>query len=124
MKEKDKKKKTFGDLKIGDSIYLLSGLEVKELKITKVSSFKGGGSQSVTLNIDGKVNGYDYVYVGKHFSSSYSSTVFTEKKDAWEKLIENSQARYKELTDEIDKRITEFDKLEKFLDNVKGKTLW
>ena len=122
--EKDKKKKTFGDLKIGDSIYLLSGLEVKELKITKVSCFKGGGSQSVTLYTDGKVNGYNYVYVGKHFSSSYSSTVFTEKKDAWERLIGDSRARCKELTDEIDKRIAEFDKLEKFLDNVKGKTLW
>ena len=122
--EKEKKKKTFGDLKIGDSIYLLSGLGVKELRITKVSSFKGGGNQSVTLDIDGKVYGYDYVYVGKHFSSSYSSTVFAEKKDAWERLIGESQARYKELIDEIDERITEFDKLEKFLDNVKGKTLW
>jgi hypothetical protein len=50
--------------------------------------------------------------------------VFTEKKDAWEKLIGDSQARYKELANEIDERITEFEKLEKFLDNVKGKTLW
>lgn len=121
---KENKKKTFGDLRIGDSIYLLSGLGVKELRITKVSSFKGGGCQSVTLNIDGKVNGYNYVYVGKHFSSSYNSTVFVEKKDAWERLIGDSQARYKELMDEIDEKITEFDKLEKFLDYVKGKTLW
>ena len=40
------------------------------------------------------------------------------------KLIGDSQARYKKLADEIDERITEFDKLDKFLDNVKGKTLW
>ena len=111
-------------MKIGDSIYLLSGLGVKKLRITKVSSFKGAGNQSVTLNIDGKVNGYDFVYVGRHFSSSYNSTVFVEKKDAWERLIGDSQARYKELANEIDERITEFEKLEKFLSDVKGKKLW
>lgn len=123
MKEK---KKRFGELKVGDYVYRIIGLWVYDLKVVKIKSFSK--SQSMYIYYDPiKVDkGYDIdnIYVGKNFSSSYSSTVFTEKKDAWERLIGDSQARYKELTNEIDERITEFDKLEKFLDNVKGKMLW
>lgn len=42
----------------------------------------------------------------------------------WKKLITTSQARYKELTEQINDAIMEFDKLEEFLDGIKGKVLW
>ena len=117
------KKKRFGELKVGDYVYRIIGLWVFDLKIVKIIS--NPREQSVSLYYE-PIEGYneDKLNVGKHFSSSYNSTVFVEKKDAWERLIGDSQARYKELANEIDERITEFDKLEKFLDNVKGKTLW
>jgi hypothetical protein len=117
------KKKRFGELKVGDYIYRIIGLWVYDLKIVKIMS--NPREQSVSLYYD-PIKGYneDKLNVGKHFSSSYNSTVFVEKKDAWERLIGDSQARYKELANEIDERITEFDQLEKFLDNVKGKKLW
>ncbi len=120
MKEK---KKRFGELKVGDYIYRIIGLWVYDLKIVKIKANPKDQSISLYYNPINDICG-DWLYVGRHFSSSYNSTVFTEKKDAWERLIGDSQARYKELTDEIDEKITEFDKLEKFLDNVKGKTLW
>ena len=50
--EKEKKKRTFGDLKTGNSIYLLNGLEVKELKITRISS-TSLYENSVCLETDG-----------------------------------------------------------------------
>ena len=117
------KKKRFGELKVGDYVYRIIVLWVYDLRIVMIKS--DPREQSVSLYYD-PIEGFieDRLYVGKYFSSSYSSTVFTEKKDAWERLIGDSQARYKELENEIDERITEFDKLEKFLSDVKGKTLW
>ena len=122
MNEKEKKTR-FKDLKVGDYVYMIIGLWVYDLKVIKIKDYSK--SQSMYIYYD-PIKGYeiDHIYVGKNFSSSYSSTVFTEKKDAWEKLIGDSQARYKELANEIDERITEFDKLEKFLSDVKGKKLW
>lgn len=125
MKEK-KEKIRFGDLKVGDYVYRIIGLWVYDLKIIKIEANPKSQSMFIYFNSIKGDEGYDIdnIYVGKNFSSSYSSTVFTEKRDAWEKLIGDSQARYKELVDEINEMITEFDKLEKFLDNVKNKTLW
>lgn len=122
MKEKEKKTR-FGDLKVGDYVYRIIGLWVYDLKIVKIKA--NPKDHSILLYYD-PINEIreDWLCVGRHFSSSYNSTVFVEKKYAWERLIVDSQVRYKELANEIDKRITEFDKLEKFLDNVKGKTLW
>lgn len=122
MKEKERKTR-FGDLKVGDYVYKIIGLWVYDLNIVKIKSDPNSQSMYIYYDPIEEVNG-DWLYVGKYFSSSYNFTVFTEKKDAWERLIEDSQARYKELEDEIDEKIIEFDKLEKFLDDVKGKTLW
>lgn len=117
------KKKRFGDLKVGDYVYRIIGLWVYDLKVVKIKAVPK--SQSMYIYYDPiKGDKINNIYVGKNFSSSNSSTVFTEKRNAWERLIRNSQSRYKELANEIDERITEFDKLEKFLDNVKDKTLW
>lgn len=123
MKEK---KTRFEDLKVGDYVYRIIGLWVYDLKIVKIKVDLNSQSMYIYHDPIKGDKGYDIdcIYVGKYFSSSYSSTVFTEKKDAWERLIGYSQARYKELENEIDERIIEFDKLEKFLDNVKGKMLW
>ena len=106
-------------MKIGDSIYLLKGLEVKELKITRISStsFKN----SVCLETNG---GSDYWYVGRSVRNSYENTIFVDPERAMEILKEKASRRYSELQDKIDQEIIEFEKLEKFLDNVKGKTLW
>ena len=125
MKEKEKKTR-FRDLKVGDYIYRIIGLWVYDLKVVKIKADPKSQSMYIYYDPIKGDKGYDIdnIYVGKNFSSSYSSTVFTEKKDAWERLIGDSQARYKELENEIDEKIIEFDKLEKFLDNVKGKTLW
>lgn len=124
MKEK-KKKTRFGDLKVGNHVYKIIGIWVYDLKIVKIKAVPESQSMYIYYDpIKGKRGDIGYIYVGKNFSSSYSSTVFTEKKDAWERLIGDSQTRYKELVNEIDERITEFDKLEKFLDSVKGKILW
>ena len=108
--EKDKKKKTFGDLKIGDSIYLLNGLEVKELKITKIIEYKSGNS--VCLETDG---GPDHWMVGKSAINSYENTIFVNPERAMEVLKEKATRRYSELQDKIDQEIIEFEKLEKFL---------
>ena len=127
MNEKEKKTR-FRDLKVGDYVYMIIGLWIYNVKVVKIKDYPK--SQYMNIYYDPiTIKGYkgyaiDHIYVGKDFSSSYSSTVFTEKKDAWEKLIGDSQARYKELANEIDERITEFDKLEKFLSDVKGKKLW
>lgn len=120
------KKKRFSELKVGDYVYKIIGLRVYELKVVKIKYVPNSQSMYIYYDPIKGDKGYniDNIYVRKNSSSSYSSTVFTEKKDAWERLIGDSRARCKELTDEIDKRITEFDKLEKFLDNVKGKTFW
>jgi hypothetical protein len=109
--EKDKKKKTFGDLKIGDSIYLLNGLEVKELKITKISN-TSLYENSVCLETDG---GPDHWYVGKSAKNSYENTIFVDPERAMEVLKEKATRRYSELQDKIDQEIIEFEKLEKFL---------
>jgi hypothetical protein len=123
MKEK---KTRFIDLKVGDYVYRIIRLWVYNLKIVKIKADPKSQSMYIYFKPIKGDKGYNInsIYVGKYFSSSCSSTVFTEKRDAWEKLIGDSQARYKELADEIDERITEFDKLEEFLNNVKGKTLW
>lgn len=119
--------KKFGDIKVGDCIYKIIGLDVKELKITKIKKDKDSFSKSVTLYFDPIPEIKDscpWVYVGIHFSSSYNSSLFVSKEEAWKRLIKNSKARYKELTTEIDVLITEFDKLDEFLDEIKGKTPW
>ena len=116
---KEKKKKMFGDLKIGDSIYLLHDLKVKELKITKIIQYKSGNS--ICLETDG---GPDHWMVGTSARNSYENTIFVDPERAMEVLKEKATRRYSELQDKIDQEIIEFEKLEKFLDNVKGKTLW
>ena len=113
------KRVKFGDLKVGDHVYWITGLEIEELKILKTNN--EGGNQSVTLTIDGRVRGHDWLYVGKYCSSSYHFTIFTSKEEAWEKLIKNSKARHRELVEEIDRMISEFDKLDEFLKSVNGK---
>lgn len=110
-------KARFGDLKDGNFVYRIVGLDVKELKISKVNL---ESYSSVTLVLESG----ERLYVGKYFSSSCNSTVFVKKEDAWKRLISDSRARYKELEEQIDNMITEFDKLEKFLDGIKGKILW
>jgi len=97
-------------LKIGDSIYLLNGLEVKELKITKIIEYKFGNS--VCLETDG---GPDYWMVGKSAINSYENTIFVDPERAMEVLKEKATRRYSELQDKIDQEIIEFEKLEKFL---------
>ena len=106
---KENKKKTFGDLKIGDSIYLLRGLEVKELKITRISNTS---ENSVYLETDG---GSDYWGVGKSARNSYENTIFVDPEKAKEVLMNKATRRYSELLDKIDQEIIEFEKLEKFL---------
>ena len=109
---KEKRKKTFGDLKIGDSIYLLNDLEIKELKITEISS-TSLYENSVCLETDG---GPDYWYtVGKSARNSYVNTIFVDPERAMEVLKEKASRRYSELQDKIDQEIIEFEKLEKFL---------
>ena len=94
MNEKEKKTR-FRDLKAGDYVYMIIGLWVYDLKVVKIKICP----KSMYIYYDPiKVKGYksyeiDHIYVGKDFSSSYSSTVCTEKKDAWEKVIGDSQAR-------------------------------
>ena len=97
-------------MKIGDSIYLLNGLEVKELKITKIIEYKFGNS--VCLETDG---GPDYWMVGKSAINSYENTIFVDPERAMEVLKEKATRRYSELQDKIDQEIIEFEKLEKFL---------
>ena len=98
-------------MKIGDSIYLLNGLEVKELKITRISS-TSSCKNSVYLETDG---GPDYWYVGKSAINSYENTIFVDPERAMEVLKEKATRRYSELQDKIDQEIIEFEKLEKFL---------
>ena len=98
-------------MKIGDSIYLLNGLEVKELKITKISS-TSLYENSVCLETDG---GPDHWYVGKSAKNSYENTIFVDPERAMEVLKEKATRRYSELQDKIDQEIIEFEKLEKFL---------
>ena len=97
-------------MKIGDSIYLLNSLEVKELKITKIIEYKSGNS--VYLETDG---GPDHWMVGKSAINSYENTIFVDPERAMEVLKEKATRRYSELQDEIDQEIIEFEKLEKFL---------
>ena len=107
---KEKKKKMFGDLKIGDSIYLLHDLKVKELKITKIIQYKSGNS--ICLETDG---GPDHWMVGTSARNSYENTIFVDPERAMEILKEKATRRYSELQDKIDQEIIEFEKLEKFL---------
>ena len=97
-------------MKIGDSIYLLNSLEVKELKITKIIEYKSGNS--VYLETDG---GPDHWMVGKSAINSYENTIFVDPERAMEVLKEKATRRYSELQDKIDQEIIEFEKLEKFL---------
>ena len=105
-----KEKKTFGDLKIGDSIYLLSGLEVKELKITMI--YSSLYENSVYLETDG---GLDRWCVRISARNSYKNTIFVSPEKAKEVLMDKATRRYSELQDKIDQEIIEFEKLEKFL---------
>ena len=111
----EKNKKMFGDLKIGDSVYLLSALEVKELKITKIIEYNSGNSICLETN--------DYWIVGTSARNSYENTIFVDPERAMEVLKEKATRRYSELQDKIDQEIIEFEKLEKFLYG-EGKILW
>jgi hypothetical protein len=102
--------KKFGDLKLGDYIYLLRDLEVKELKITKIIQYKSGNS--ICLETEG---GHDHWMVGKSARNSYENTLFVDPERAMEVLKEKASRRYSELQDKIDQEIIEFEKLEKFL---------
>ena len=102
--------KKFGDLKLGDYIYLLRDLEVKELKITKIIQYTSGNS--ICLETDG---GHDHWMVGKSAINSYENTIFVDPERAMEVLKEKATRRYSELQDKIDQEIIEFEKLEKFL---------
>jgi hypothetical protein len=102
--------KKFGDLKLGDYIYLLRDLEVKELKITKIIQYKSGNS--ICLETDG---GPDHWMVGRSARNSYENTLFVDRKRAEEVLKEKASRRFVELEDRINEEIIEYDKLEKFL---------
>ena len=102
--------KKFGDLKLGDYIYLLRDLEVKELKITKIIQYKSGNS--ICLETDG---GPDHWMVGRSARNSYENTIFVDPKRAMEVLKEKASRRFAELEDRINEEIIEYDKLEKFL---------
>ena len=102
--------KKFGDLKLGDYIYLLKDLEVKELKITKIIQYKSGNS--ICLETDG---GPDHWMVGRSARNSYENTIFVDHERAMEVLTDKATRRYSELQDKIDQEIIEFEKLEKFL---------
>lgn len=95
-------------MKIGDSIYLLSGFEVKELKIMRISNTSY--ENSICLETDGGP-----WYVGKSTINSYGNTVFVDMEKAIEVLMDRATRRYFELQDKIDQEIIEFEKLEKFL---------
>ena len=88
----------------------MNGLEVKELKITRIIQYKSGNS--ICLETDG---GPDHWMVWKSAINSYENTIFVDPERAMEVLKEKATRRYSELQDKIDQEIIEFEKLEKFL---------
>jgi hypothetical protein len=62
--------------------------------------------------------------VGRSARNSYENTLFVDRGRAEEVLKEKATRRFLELQDKIDEEIQEYDKLEKFLGDVKGKKLW
>ncbi len=98
--------KKFGELKPGESIYRIDGLEIIEEKIINTNSYSIN-PHSVFIN-----NNW---VVGKYTESSYNNSVFSNYKKAEEWLIENAKERTKWLEDKIDLEIQEYERLEKFL---------
>lgn len=116
--------KVFKDLKIGDYIYEIKDLDVIELKITRIDDDDVPNSEryiEFKADVEDRVR---FVYVNNYSSSHKYYPIFSDRGVAWRKLIGDSKARYDVLENKIDKLIIEFDKLEKFLENVKGKELW
>lgn len=98
--------KKFGELKPGESIYRIDGLEIIEEKTINTNSYSIN-PHSVFIN-----NNW---VVGKYTESSYNNSVFSNYKKAEEWLIENAKERTKWLEDKIDLEIQEYERLEKFL---------
>jgi len=97
--------KKFGELKPGESIYRINGLEIIEEKITDVHSYYTPYSVCINKNW----------VVGKYTGSSYNNSVFSDYEKAEEQLIERAKERVKWLEDNIDLEIQEYERLEKFL---------
>ena len=115
--------KVFKDLKIGDYIYEIKDLDVIELKITRIDEDVPNSIRYIEFK------GYDedrirFTYVDNYSSSHRYFPIFSDRGVAWRKLIGDSKARHDVLENKIDKLIIEFDKLEKFLEDVKEKELW
>lgn len=98
--------KKFGELKPGDSIYRINGLEIIEEKITYATPYYIN-PHSVCINKNW--------IVGKYTESSYNNSVFSNYEKAEEWLIEKAKKRVKWLEDNIDLEIQEYERLEKFL---------
>ena len=98
--------KKFGELKPGESIYKIDGLEIIEEKIIETSPYHIT-PHSVCIN--------KYLIVGKYTENSYNNSVFSNYEKAEEWLIKNAKERVKWLEDKIDLEIQEYERLEKFL---------
>jgi hypothetical protein len=98
--------KKFGELKPGENIYKIDGLEIIKEKITDAHPFFEN-PHSVCIN--------KRVVVGKYTENSYNNSVFSNYEKAEEWLIENAKERIKWLEDKIDMEIQEYERLEKFL---------
>ena len=100
--------KKFGELKPGESIYRINGLEIIEEEITDIHPYDRN-LHSVCINKNW--------IVGKYTENSYNNSVFSNHKKAEEWLIEKAKERVKWLEDKIDLEIQEYERLEKFLDD-------
>lgn len=98
--------KKFGELKPGESIYRINGLEIIEEEITDTHPYFAN-PHSVCINKNW--------IVGKYAENSYNNSVFSSYEKAEEYIIENAKERVKWLEDKIDLEIQEYERLEKFL---------
>jgi len=99
--------KKFGELKLGENIYRIKGLEIIEEQITNIHNHFVNPHYSVCIN-----NNW---IVGKYTENSYNNSVFSNYEKAEEWLIENAKERVKYLENKIDREIQEYERLEKFL---------
>lgn len=114
--------KTFGDLVKGDSIFQVKGLEVIEFVVVGVKEAKD--PRDIALLLDHPISfplmfEKSLVVVRKDYYYWPTGRLFSDKEKAWEWLIEWATDRHKELSKEIDALISEFDRLDKFLGDVR-----
>lgn len=112
----EKKIKTFGDIKVGDSLYVIkygNDYAVPSLENIHVSKFEEEDDESVTITIKEKVPNssepagqFKIEWVSKDLSAIYGIyTDFEEAKNGYKKMLNNEINSMKKTLEKINNRI-------------------